>query len=124
MKIEMNIKNILTVALPLFIIHAVEEFSTGLLKIDPFFRWVGAKGFSVTTFYIVEQILLVAILLWAIYKPKRPILILIGFLFIFEITHVVPALQTMSYYPGIVTAIPLVIVGIFYWKTIMTRPRS
>ena len=115
----MNTKSILKIAVPLFIIHAVEEYSRGLMKLDPFFRWIGSKGLPVFIFYVGEQILLVTLLVWAIYQPKRWILILAGLLFIFEISHVISAIQVGGYYPGLVTGVMLIILGGFYWKGLL-----
>jgi len=115
-----TIKNILKISIPLYIVHAVEEYSTGLLKIDPVFRWVEARGFNVATFYVVEQFLLIGLILWAIHRPKQLALFIIGLIFIFEITHVIPAVQHVSYYPGLITAIPLLIIGCFYWKKLLS----
>ncbi len=117
----MNIKNILTISIPLFIIHAFEKFIGGLLKIDPVFRWIEIRGFSVHAFYFFEQCLLIGMIACAIYKPKRLLLLFIGLIFIFELTHIIPAIQQMSYYPGLITAIPLVILGVFYWKALLPK---
>ena len=102
--------------MPLFIVHALEEYSTGLLGLDPLFNWVTAHNLPTVTLYWIEQIVLVALLVWAIYWPKRWLVIFIGLLFVFEITHIISALRQMSYYPGLYSGMLLVIVGFFYWK--------
>ncbi len=117
----MDIGNLLKLAIPLFVAHAIEEYSTGLLGLDPLFRSITAHHLPTITLYIVEQLLLVAILLWTIYQPKRWLLVFIGLLFIFEVSHVIPALAQTSYYPGLVTAILLLLLGLFYWRAVMIR---
>ncbi len=117
----MNINNLLKIAIPLFVVHAIEEYSTGILDLDPLFRWVTTHGLPTAVLYTAEQIVLVALLIWAIYRPMLWLRIFIGLLFILEITHVIPALEQMSYYPGLVTAILLLILGFFYWKNLLKR---
>ncbi|MHB8710143.1 MAG: HXXEE domain-containing protein [Minisyncoccota bacterium] len=119
MKSTANIIKFLKLAIPLFIVHAIEEYSTGLLDLDPIFRWVTAHNLPTITLYWIEQIILVALLVWTTYRPNRWFMIFIGLLFIFEITHIIPALRQMSYYPGLVTAVPLLLLGLLYWRELI-----
>lgn len=115
----MSITTLLKLSIPLFLVHAVEEYSTGILNLDPLFRWVTAQGLPTVSLYIAEQFGLVVLLLLAIYYPWFWLRVFIGLLFILEITHIIPALQQMSYYPGLVTGALLVVFGIFYWDRLM-----
>ena len=118
--ISLRLKKLVKLSIFLFIIHAFEEYYTGLLTIDPMFSRVsGLIKISSVTFYIAEQILLVAFLLWGVYRPKRWVHIGIGILFIYEISHVISAIENLSYYPGLVTAVLLLIVGFVYWKELL-----
>ncbi len=117
----MKITNLLKLAIPLFIVHAIEEYSTGILDLDPLFRWVTMHDLPTVVLYTAEQIALVALLFWAIYRPMLWLRVFIGLLFILEITHIIPALAQMSYYPGFVTAVLLLVLGFFYWKDFLKR---
>lgn len=114
-----NIKGLLAIAIPVFIVHAIEEYSMGILTSDPFFLWATLHGLPTVVLYLLEQVVLVVLLLWALYQPRRWLLVLIGLLFLFEFTHFVSAAQHMSYYPGLVTAIILVVLGLFLWKELL-----
>ncbi len=114
-----RLKNIFLLSLPLFIVHAFEEYSTGLLDLDPLFRWITAHNLPTVTLYWIEQIALVALLIWAIYRPNRWLVIFIGLFFIFEMTHIIPTLRHMSYYPGLVTALLLLTLGFQYWRELL-----
>ena len=115
----MSIKTLLQISIPLYIVHAIEEYSTGILKLDPLFRWVESSHLPTVILYMVEQVLLVLLLFWAISKPKLWLLIFIGLIFLIEILHIIPALKQMSYYPGLVTAILLLLLAYFYWKELI-----
>lgn len=112
-----RIKNILKISIPLFIIHAVEEYMYGMVQMDPFFQKVSDfTQVPLNIVYFVEQLLLVLVLLWAVYQPRRWLHILIGAIFVFEITHVTRAISIMSYYPGLITGVLLLVLGGIYWK--------
>ena len=117
----MDIGNLLKLAIPLFVVHAIEEYSTGFLGLDPLFRSIATHHLPTIAIYVVEQLLLVAILLWAMYQPQRWLLVFIGLLFIFEASHVIPALAQTSYYPGLLTAVLLLLLGFFYWRAVILR---
>lgn len=116
----MSIKNLLKLSVPLFLIHAVEEYLEGLTRVDLFFQWAGRiTHLSVFTVYVTEQVLLVALIIWAIYKPKRWLLVIIGFLFVFELTHLTRAISPLNYYPGLITALPLLAIGVLFWRELI-----
>ncbi len=115
----MTTSNLLKIAVPLFVAHAIEEYSTGFLGLDPLFRWVTMHGLPTVALYTAEQIALVVLLVWAIYRPMLLLRIFIGLIFILEITHIIPALAQISYYPGLVTAVLLLVLGFFYWKELI-----
>ncbi|MCH8987069.1 HXXEE domain-containing protein [Patescibacteria group bacterium] len=47
----------------------------------------------------------------------------IGVVLIFELWHIVGALRTMSYYPGMITAFLFPILGFFFWKELLYHKR-
>lgn len=115
-----TIKNILELSVPLFILHAIEEYYTGLTQLDSFFQWASnITGLSVNTIYFGEQVLLIGLLMWTIYQPKKWLLVLIGLIFVFEFIHLTRAIAILNYYPGLITAIPILILGIFFWRELI-----
>ena len=118
--ISSRLKNILLLSIPLYIIHAVEEYSTGLLREDHFFQWASnITKVSANTVYVVEQILLLVVLVWAIYKPKPWLLVGVGLLYIYELVHITRAISVMGYYPGLITALFFPVIGYFYWAELL-----
>ncbi len=116
----MNTKNILKLAIPLFIIHAIEEYSEGLTRVDSFFQWAShVTKLPIDTIYISEQVLLIALIVWAIYTQKRWLLSIIGIIFAFELTHLTRAISPLNYYPGLITALPLLAMGVLFWRELI-----
>ena len=46
--------------------------------------------------------------------------IFLGLIFIYELHHLYKALSIGAYYPGILTAIFLYVLGFFYWKELVS----
>ena len=52
------------------------------------------------------------------------VLTLYGFFFIFELHHLIDAIRTLNYYPGVITNIAFEIIGFFYWKELLVNWRK
>lgn len=52
------------------------------------------------------------------------VLTLYGLFFIFELHHLIDAIRTLDYYPGVITNIAFEIVGFFYWKELIINWRN
>jgi len=47
------------------------------------------------------------------------LMILLGLVYLFELSHVYDAIAAHSYYSGVYTSILLLCVGFFYWKELL-----
>ncbi|MEK7570961.1 MAG: HXXEE domain-containing protein [Patescibacteria group bacterium] len=52
------------------------------------------------------------------------VLTLYGIFFIFELHHLIDAIRTFNYYPGVITNIVFEIIGVFYWKELIKSWRK
>lgn len=109
------------------VLHGIEEYLTGFYNVDPIFGFLFSplKTMSVpqSTFFVFQICLFLALIMLFLAssggKAVRVVYGVIGFFLFFEIHHVVEALIRGGYYPGLITAIVLPIIGIFYWKELM-----
>ncbi len=118
-KKNMNSKTLLLTALPLFVLHGIEEYFLKFYLVDPAFGFIGAMAnMAPVNVFLIEQALLVLLLLITIYKPNKVLTLIVGFIFILEILHVIFAIASHEY-AGLLTSIPLIAVGILYWESIL-----
>ncbi len=99
--------------------HGLEEYRTGFLYRDPLMiLFANRLALRPEILFIVVQILLgLLLILPAFLSFRRPWLrVIFGAILLFEVDHIIHAISSQTYYPGLWTAIPLVIIGIFYWK--------
>lgn len=107
------------------ILHTVEEYFTKLYNVDPFIVF-SARYFKVdpVSVYLVIQALAL-LLIFAISflssnnKANKPLIIILGLIFVGELSHLYSSIKIKGYYPGLYTGIILVIIGIFYWKELI-----
>jgi hypothetical protein len=117
----MKVTNLIHLAVPLLILHFLEEWFTKFYLIDPTTQWLANEiGFDSFITYLFGQILLfifLAIILLSIYKkhPSRFLNVILGVICLFEVIHVYEAAKHLSYYSGLVTSIPLTVVGISFF---------
>src|SRR3989344_2731076 len=119
--ISPKLKTILLLSIPLFALHALEEYFFKFYLFDPSFAWVG-KIFNYTpaTVFLAEQALGLLLLLLTFYKPRKILLVIVGLIFVIEVSH--PIIAIYSYqYAGLLTSIPLIVLGILYWKNFLSR---
>ena len=127
-----RLQNLFLVSIPLFVAHGLEEYFTGFYAVDSHVRFV--FGFlepfaSLQDIFLAFQIffwtaLVVAYILftkriWPIQLP-----FLLGLVFVYELHHVYKMYITGSYYPGVVTAIPLLLLGFFFWKELLRQKNN
>ena len=110
--------------IPLFVLHGTEEFLTGFYATDSHalfvFGWL-EPIVPLSTSFIIFQLAFWALLIGA-YRMARShrfavsILLVIGLISIYELHHVLKAYEVGGYYPGLVTAFPLYVVALLYWR--------
>ena len=110
--ISPKLKTILLLSISLFALHALEEYFFKFYLLDPPFAWVG-NIFNITpaTVFLAEQVLGLLLILLTIYKPRKFLLVVVGLIFILEVSH--PIIAIFSHlYAGLLTSIPLIGLGI------------
>ena len=119
-----KLKKLVFLSTLLLILHGIEEIFTGFYDVDPISTFVFkpflAMGLYQATFLVFQIMLWLALILLSVLiiggKWRLIVLTIPGFFLIFEIQHVIEALVRGSYYPGLITALFLPILGIFFWK--------
>ncbi len=124
--ITQKLKTIFFISIPIFIAHGIEEYFTGLYNFDFFYQsFSNPKLVFVIVVPVLANILL--IVSYVLVKKNKWVFglsFLLGLLFIFELTHIYEAIMVRGYYPGLYTAIPLLIVGFLFWKELLKNYKS
>jgi hypothetical protein len=116
-------RKLLLVSIPLFFLHGLEEGSTGIFGLDPFFRRFGHNA----TYVLLIELIIIALILyltainWSGSKVSRVLCVISGVLLLIETQHIYGALLKRGYYPGVCTALIIVGVGIFYWRELLKK---
>jgi len=120
--ISPKLKNILSLAILLFIVHGLEEYFTGFYHIDPSIQAVfGKLGFSLASTFLFFQIVLWLLLILGFLLVKKniwpkTILVVVGLIMFYELYHIYKAIMVGGYYPGLYTALIFPVVEYFYWR--------
>ena len=113
-------KKLILVATPLFFIHALEEYLRGYYLTDSIFSILGeGMNISPALAFILVQVVLLLVLLAGVLFTHRLLLTLIGLIFAVEFSHVYVALRDFSFVPGFLTALPLIFIGVLYWRQLL-----
>lgn len=117
------------VALVLLAAHAVEEWFTGMARVDPVFRSAarlpgGAPEAAFVAFQ-VTWLLCLAVLLIAMTSERARlwILVVLGVLCFAELQHVVLAIVRRAYYPGSVTSAIIFLFSLPYLRELRLAHR-
>lgn len=120
----MKFQNYTITALPLFFLHTLEEYYFNFINTDALIGWL-ANMFDVsrTSTYWTVQILLYAFLLWLLLSrpASKAWYVILGIILAVELGHLWEALIGGSYVPGFVTAVPLVVLGVIFWKELLKK---
>jgi hypothetical protein len=119
-----RLKTIFGLSIPLFIAHGVEEILTGFYTLDQWDEWIfGLLAFTsiheamFTTFQVMLWLLLITAFLLLLNERMRfYVLGLAGFIYLFELHHIVKAILAGGYYPGLITSLAFPVVAYFFWK--------
>ncbi len=123
--ITTRLKLIFALSIPLFVIHAVEEYLTHFYSLDTFdanlFGYLlGDMTPHQASFFTFETMLILLLIVSAILliseKARFYMLGFAGFVYLFELSHVVKAFLVGGYYPGVLTALAFPVVAFFFWK--------
>ncbi|MBY0539200.1 HXXEE domain-containing protein [Patescibacteria group bacterium] len=122
--ISNRLKILFVFSAPLFIAHGLEEIYTGFYAIDSHvafaFGWLAnlptLQGLFVLFQIMLWLTLIISYLLLLGPKWQFRLMLIPGIIFVYELHHAYKAIAMGGYYPGLVTAIPLYILGFFFWK--------
>jgi len=95
-------------------IKIIEAFLGSLILMIIF---LGALYF-LDVYKITSNILIVSYLILN-RKYLLELLTFLGLVFIFELHHLIKAVISLSYYPGMITGLLFPIIGFFYWKELI-----
>ena|SRR3989344_4647807 len=125
--ISQRLKNLFYISIPVFIAHGLEEIFNSFYNVDRIFKFV--FGFLETmsvpqaTFITFQVMIWIAFIFFAFLiaseKWRLRLMILPGVIYIFEIHHIWKALESWSYYPGVITAIAFPVIGFLFWKELL-----
>ena len=127
-----KLKTIFGISTLLFIAHGLEEIVFGFATNDSHVAFMFGKLATLPTMqalFIIFQItlwflLIVSYLLLLGPKWQLRLLYVLGLVFIYELHHLYKAIDIGSYYPGLVTAMPLYIIGFFFWKELLKNNKG
>ena len=123
--ITKRIVNIFLLSILAFYLHGLEEVLTGFYHVDPTIQWLAGQFNSVdqAVYYMFHfwwwMILPIAFLLLKGGKWVYPVLVFYGLVLFFESYHVMRALVDWHYFPGMITAFAIPVIGVFYWKELI-----
>jgi hypothetical protein len=118
-------RNLLLFSIPLIAVHGIEEGSTGILGIDPLFRYSGIYA----PYVLAVEIALIALVFylgatgWGGKKIHSVLLLTAGLLYLVEIQHILAAISRHGYYPGLVSAVVVVGIGLLFWNELLQEKR-
>jgi|SRR3989338_1005830 len=125
--ITSKLRTIFIISIPFFIAHGLEELFNSFYNIDwsveVIFGFSNEMPVPQATFWVFQIMMWLALIVIAFLisgeKWRLRIMFIPGIIFIVELHHIWKALETWNYYPGVITAIPLTILGFFFWRELL-----
>ncbi len=123
--ISQKLKTLLILSVIVVYFHFAEEIVTGFYQRDWIMSYFSSLFRSIPqaqyyASHIVWVIMIGPAALLALGgKWTLRVLTLYGILFIFELHHLIDAVKSLNYYPGVITNIAFEIIGFFYWKELL-----
>ena len=122
--ISKKLKTIFIISIPVFIAHGLEEFFNNFYDIDwstmLVFGFLNEMSVPQATFLVFQIMLWLALIVFAFLiandKWRLRLMLLPGIIFLVELNHPWSVITSWGYYPGAITAIPLIILGFLFWK--------
>lgn len=122
--ISKKLKTLFLISIFLFIFHGLEEYFTKFYDVYPLlnFQWTNRLFESIpqATFLTFQVMwwftLLVSYVLLRRDRGTLVFMTFLGLIYIYEATHILSAIVTQSYTPGLFSAPFLPLIGFFYWK--------
>lgn len=130
--ISQKLKTIFIISIPVFVAHGLEEFFNDFYNIDwgtkLVFGFLNGMSVPQATFLVFQIMLWLALIVFAFLiaskKWRLRLMLLPGIIFIVELHHPWSVIESLGYYPGAITAIPLLILGFLFWKELLKNFKS
>lgn len=125
--ISQKLKTIFIISVPIFIVHGLEEFFNNFYNIDwstkLFFGFLNHMSVPQATFLVFQIMLWLTLIVFAFTiaseKWRLRLMLLPGIIFLVELRHPWSVVTSLDYYPGAISAIPLLILGFLFWKELL-----
>jgi len=125
--VSQKLKNIFALSIPVFIVHGLEEYFTGLYKVDSHVKfllgYLNTLPTSQATFLLFQISLWIVLIVVGILisneRWRLRLMIIPGIIYIYEFQHIWKAVEVGGYYPGLVTAVIFPIIGFSFWKELL-----
>lgn len=125
--ISNKLKIIFIISIPVFIAHGLEEFLNDFYNIDwstkLVFGFLNEMSVPQATFLVFQIMLWLALIIFAFLiasdKWRLRLMLLPGIIFLVELHHPWSVITSWDYYPGAISAIPLLILGFLFWKELL-----
>lgn len=130
--ISKKLKTIFIISIPFFITHGLEEIFNNFYNVDwstkLVFGFLNEMPVPQATFIVFQIMVWLALIVFAFLitseKWRLRLMFLPGIIYIVELHHIWSAIKIWSYSPGLVTALPLLILGFFFWKELIKNYRT
>ena len=119
-----KLKTLFYISIPVFIAHGLEEFFTGFYNVDwstkLVFGFLNSMSVPQATFLVFQIMLWITLIVFASLisneKWRLRLMFLPGVIFLAELHHPWSVITSWDYYPGAITAVPLLILGFLFWR--------
>ena len=127
-----KLKTLFYISIPFFIAHGLEELFNGFYNVDwstkLVFGFLSEMPVPQATFWVFQIMLWLALTIFALLisneKWRLGLMFLPGIIFIVELHHPWSAVISWDYYPGLISSIPLVIIGFLFWKELLNNYKN
>ena len=127
--ISQKLQTLFFLSILAFIAHGLEEYFTAFYDVDIFFkalyRFFDAMTVAQATFlltqFFVWAILIIGFLFIRGGRWPLRLMMIPGFFLLFETHHIVKTFIAQAYYPGMITALILTVIGFFFWKELISH---
>jgi hypothetical protein len=129
-EISNKLKTLLMLSIVVVYLHFLEEIISSFYHNDWIMKYISSlfQNVNQAQYYAshIVWILMIgpAALLVLGGRWTLRVLTLYGLFFVFELHHLIDAIRTFNYYPGVITNIAFEIIGIFYWKELIRNWRK
>jgi len=120
-----KLKRLFLISILIFIAHITEELLAGLWNVDSltisaakYFQSIPQAIFVVFNLTFLIFLIIIALLIKG-GKWIWLVMSIVGLIFVFELEHIIKALISGGYYPGLYTSFLFPIIGFFYWKELI-----